>query len=301
MADNIILHLIQFFLVIAIITIASYLIFYIKKNNIDPFKRFWTGFGIGLTTDLLDTLGIGSFATTTTLFKATKMIDDDSQLPGTMNAVHVIPVLIQSLCFILVVNVEPLTLVSMAGASFIGALFGTKITKNWHTPTVQGILGTLLIIAALISIYRMWSNPGADIVESAHGLEGIWLAVGIIFNLIIGVLMTMGLGNYAPELIFFSLMGLSPAVAMPVMMLDAAMIMTASTTQFVKNDRISWNGYAGMVLGGIVGVLIAVAFLSNLNLNSLKVLVVIIVLFTGSMLIRSSLKPQLKDKQARHH
>ncbi len=48
----------------------------------------------------------------------------------------------------------------------------------------------------------MWTNPGADIVDSAHGLEGIWLAVGIVFNLIIGVLMTMGLGNYAPELIF---------------------------------------------------------------------------------------------------
>ena len=78
MAENIILHLIQIFLVVAIITIASYLIFHIKKHRINPFKRFWMGFGIGLITDLLDTLGIGSFATTTTLFKATKMIDDDS-------------------------------------------------------------------------------------------------------------------------------------------------------------------------------------------------------------------------------
>lgn len=301
MTGTIILHLIQLFLVMAIITISTYMIYHIKSHGINPFKRFWTGFGIGLVTDLLDTLGIGSFATTTTLFKATKMVDDDSQLPGTMNAVHVIPVLIQSLCFILVVKVEPLTLVSMAGASFIGALFGTRITKNWHTPTVQLILGTLLIIASGITVYRLWSNPGADIIASAHGLNGIWLIIGIVFNLIIGVLMTMGLGNYAPELIFFSLMGLSPAVAMPVMMLDAAMIMIASTTQFVKNDRITWNGYAGMVLGGIVGVLIAIAFLSHLNLNSLKALVVVVVFFTGVMLIRSSLKPQLKDKYPKRH
>ena len=301
MTGTIILQLIQLFLVIAIIIISAYVIYHIKSHRINPFKRFWTGFGIGLVTDLLDTLGIGSFATTTTLFKATKMIDNDSQLPGTMNAVHVIPVLIQSLCFILVVNVEPLTLVSMAGASFIGALFGTRLTKNWHTPTVQRILGTLLIIAAFISIYRLWSNPGADIVESAHGLSGIWLIIGIGFNFIIGVLMTMGLGNYAPELIFFSLMGLSPAVAMPVMMLDAAMIMMASTTQFIKNDRISWNGYAGMVFGGILGVLIAVAFLANLNLNNLKILVIIIVLFTGLMLIRSSFKPQLSNKRLKKH
>ncbi len=210
-----------------------------------------------------------------------------------MNAAHVIPVLVQSLCFILVVKVEPLTLISMATASFIGALVGTRLTKNWHTPTVQKILGTILIIAALISAYRMWTNPGADILESAHGLSGLWLLLGILFNVIIGILMTMGLGNCAPELIFFSLMGLSPAVAMPVMMLDAARIMLGSTIQFIKNDRINWDGYAGMVVGGGTGVLIAVAFLSSLNLNSLKALVIIIVLFTDIMLIRSSIKSGL--------
>lgn len=128
----------------AIIVISTFLIYHIKKPHINPFKRFWTGFGIGLTTDLLDTLGIGYFATTTTLLKATKLIKDDSKLPGTMNAAHVIPVLVQALCFILVVKVEPLTLISMATASFIGALVGTRLTKNWHTPTIQKILGHYL-------------------------------------------------------------------------------------------------------------------------------------------------------------
>lgn len=181
----------------------------------------------------------------------------------------------------------------MATASFIGALVGPRLTKNWHTPTIQKILGTLLIIAALISADRMWKNPGADILESAHGVSGLWLLLEILFNVIIGILITMGLGNYAPELIFFSLMGLSPAVAMPVMMLDAAMIMLGSTIQFMKNDRINWDGHAGMVVGGVTGVLMAVAFLSSLNLNSLKTLVIIIVLFTGIILIRSSIKSRL--------
>lgn len=48
-----------------------------------------------------------------------------------------------------------------------------------------------------------------------------------------------------------------------------------------------------MVVGGVTGVLIAVAFLSSLNLNSLKTLVIIIVLFTGIMLIRYSIKSAL--------
>ncbi|EQA28806.1 membrane protein, partial [Streptococcus agalactiae MRI Z1-024] len=145
---------------------------------------------------------------------------------------------------------------------------------------------------------RMITNPGAGISDSVHGLHGIWLFVGIVFNFIIGVLMTMGLGNYAPELIFFSLMGLSPAVAMPVMMLDAAMIMTASSTQFIKSGRVNWNGFAGLVTGGILGVIVAVLFLTNLDLNSLKTLVVGIVLFTGAMLIRSSFK---KTMPKSHH
>ncbi|MGT2929344.1 TSUP family transporter [Streptococcus dentasini] len=289
MNENIILHVIQATLVIAMLAIIIELFLHIRHKKIDIFKRFFTGFWIGLITDMLDTLGIGSFATTTTLFKITKLNDDDSKLPGTMNTAHVIPVMVQALCFILVVKVEPLTLVLMAAASFFGALYGTRITKNWNEKLVQLILGSLLIVAALIMLYRMLTNPGNNLSNSIHGLHGIWLIVGVIFNFIIGILMTMGLGNYAPELIFFSLMGLSPTIAMPVMMLDAAMIMTASSTQFIKADRVNWTGYAGLVLGGIIGVLIAVRFLTSIDLNTLKTLVVGIVIFTGIMLIRSSL------------
>ncbi|MBF7094450.1 TSUP family transporter [Streptococcus sp. HF-1907] len=299
MNELLLLRGIQVLLILAMISILTVLIHYIIAHKINPFKRFFTGLWIGFITDALDTLGIGSFATTTTFFKLTKIVDDDSKLPATMNAAHVLPVLLQSLCFILVVKVEATTLIAMASAAFMGAFFGARITKNWHAPTVQRILGTLLIVAALIMVFRMVTNPGAGNSDAVHGLHGIWLFVGIGFNFIIGVLMTMGLGNYAPELIFFSLMGLSPAVAMPVMMLDAAMIMTASTTQFVKEGRVNWDGFAGIVIGGIIGVLVAVLFLTNLDLNSLKTLVVFIVIFTGGMLIRSSFKKDIK--QHSHH
>ncbi|EHI70870.1 putative membrane protein [Streptococcus ictaluri 707-05] len=295
----IILRLIQALLVSAMLFIFVVLVKHLKSHQINPFKRFWTGFFIGLVTDCLDTLGIGSFATTTTLFKVTKLVTDDKKLPGTMTVGHVIPVLIQSLCFIFVVKVEVLTLVTMAAAAFVGAYFGTQITKNWHTPTVQRILGSLLIVAALIMIFRMIAHPGDNLSDAVHGLHGIWLFVGIAFNFTVGVLMTMGLGNYAPELIFFSLMGLSPAVAMPVMMLDAAMIMAASSSQFIKGNRVNWDGFAGIVCGGVIGVLIAVLFLTNLDINSLKVLVIAIVIFTGGMLIRSSLTPTMA-KQVAH-
>ncbi|OZV24217.1 sulfite exporter TauE/SafE family protein [Streptococcus sobrinus] len=293
MNENLILHLIQATLVLAMIIIIIELTIHIRRQEINIFQRFVTGFWIGLVTDMLDTLGIGSFATTTTLFKLTKLNDDDTKLPGTMNAAHVIPVMVEAICFISAVKVEPLTLILMASASFFGALFGTRITKNWNERLVQLILGSLLIVAALIMAYRMLTNPGGGLSTAVHGLHGIWLVVGVVFNFTIGVLMTMGLGNYAPELIFFSLMGLSPAIAMPVMMLDAAMIMTASSTQFIKADRVNWTGYAGLVLGGVIGVLIAFKFLTSINIDTLKTLVIAIVIFTGVMLIRSSFVKKL--------
>lgn len=293
MNENLILHLIQATLVLAMIIIIIELTIHIRRQKINIFQRFVTGFWIGLVTDMLDTLGIGSFATTTTLFKLTKLNDDDTKLPGTMNAAHVIPVMVESICFISAVKVEPLTLILMASASFFGALFGTRITKNWNERLVQLILGSLLIVAALIMAYRILTNPGGGLSTAVHGLHGIWLVVGVVFNFTIGVLMTMGLGNYAPELIFFSLMGLSPAIAMPVMMLDAAMIMTASSTQFIKADRVNWTGYAGLVLGGVIGVLIAFKFLTSINIDTLKTLVIAIVIFTGVMLIRSSFVKKL--------
>lgn len=289
MNETIILHLVQATLVLAMITVVVQLYRHIKRNQINIFDRFFTGLWVGFITDMLDTLGIGSFATTTTLFKITKLNEDDSKLPGTMNTVHVLPVMVQALCFILVVKVEPLTLILMAAASFVGALYGTRLTKNWNERLVQLILGSLLIIAAVIMIFRMVTNPGGNLSDAVHGLHGIWLLVGVVFNFIVGVLMTMGLGNYAPELIFFSLMGLSPTIAMPVMMLDAAMIMTASSTQFIKADRVNWTGFAGMVVGGIAGVLVAVKFLTSIDLNILKTLVIVIVIYTGIMLIRSAM------------
>ena len=40
--------------------------------------------GIGVLTDFLDTLGIGSFATTTAIYRLKQLVDD-RKIPGTLN------------------------------------------------------------------------------------------------------------------------------------------------------------------------------------------------------------------------
>lgn len=288
MTNKLILHMIQLFLIFLIFWTMGNILVNAKKHGINLKEKFWTGLWIGYVTDLLDTLGIGTFATSTALFKATKLVEDDKKIPATLSTAHIIPVLIEALCFITIVEVNLTTLFVMAMASFLGAFVGTRITKNWNTRQVQRVLGILLIVAAFIMFYRLIANPGASISESAHGLYGIWILVGAMFNFTIGILMTMGLGNYAPELIFFSMLGINPSVALPVMMLDAAVIMSASTTDFIKSGRVNWPGVLGIIIGGSFGVLTAAFFLSKLDINHFKILIVFIALFTGTSLLRSS-------------
>ncbi|MCY7186806.1 sulfite exporter TauE/SafE family protein [Streptococcus gallolyticus] len=288
MTNELILRMIQLFLIFLIFWTMGNILVNAKKHGINLKEKFWTGLWIGYVTDLLDTLGIGTFATSTALFKATKLVKDDKKIPATLSTAHIIPVLIEALCFITIVEVDLITLFAMAIASFLGAFVGTRITKNWNTRQVQRVLGILLIVAAFIMVYRLIANPGASISESAHGLHGIWILVGVMFNFTVGILMTMGLGNYAPELIFFSMLGINPSVALPVMMLDAAVIMSASTTDFIKSGRVNWPGVLGIIIGGSFGVLTAAFFLSKFDINHFKILIVFIALFTGTSLLRSS-------------
>jgi uncharacterized membrane protein YfcA len=245
---------------------------------------------IGFITDFGDTLGIGSFATTTAAFRMTHYIDDDRKLPGTLNAVHAIPVMFQALFFITAVKVELTTLLPMTTAAVIGAYVGTHVTKKWHAPTVQRVMAVALLIAVIIMVVRMITTPGSNNSMGVHGLHGWWLILGIVFNFGIGVLMTMGLGNYAPELIFFSLMGVNPAVAFPVMMLDAALIMPTTALNVIKMNRVSWRGFAGVAIGGVLGVIVAAKFFTSMNVDLLNKLIVIVALWTIFGLVRDSMK-----------
>ena len=294
MYEKIILLSIQILLITVMVLMIGLIARAYLKQKKPIFQRFGLGMLIGFVTDFGDTLGIGSFATTTAAFRATHYIDDDRQLPGTLNAMHAIPVMIEALFFITAVKVELSTLLPMTTAAVVGAYVGTHVTKNWHAPTVQRVMSAALFIAVVIMIVRMITNPGADNALTVHGLHGWWLVLGIVFNLGVGILMTMGLGNYAPELIFFSLMGVNPAIAFPVMMLDAALIMPTTAWNVIKMDRISWRGFAGVTIGGILGVIVAAKFFTSMDVQLLKLLIIVVSLWTAFGLFRDSFKQNWK-------
>src|ERR1700677_1970224 len=85
---------------------------------------------VGLATNFFDTLGIGSFAPTTSIFKFWHMVPDE-KIPGTLNVGHALPTLLEGFLFIAIVQVDITTLVLMMAAAVCGAWFGAGIVASW--------------------------------------------------------------------------------------------------------------------------------------------------------------------------
>src|SRR5438477_7551880 len=69
------------------------------------------GLGTGFVTNFFDTLGIGSFATTTSIFRFLKMVPDE-RIPGTLNVGHTLPTIAQAFIYTRIVPVESTTLIA---------------------------------------------------------------------------------------------------------------------------------------------------------------------------------------------
>ena len=104
---------------------------------------------IGLIVNFFDTLGIGSFATTTALLRAFKQVKD-RVIPGTLNVSCTIPVVLEAFLFISSVEVEIVTLVSMLASAVVGAVIGAGIVSKLPEKTIQIIMGIALLATAFL-------------------------------------------------------------------------------------------------------------------------------------------------------
>ena len=157
---------------------------------------------LGFGTNFFDTLGIGSFAPTTAIFKFRRMVPDE-KIPGTLNVGHSPPTLLEAFLFIAFVNVDVLTLVSMMAASMCGAWFGAGIVARWPRRKVQIGMGIALITAAF---FFLISNLNVSLVPAGTALilSGWKLWAGIAGSVALGALMTLGIGLFAPCMIGFA-------------------------------------------------------------------------------------------------
>lgn len=241
---------------------------------------------IGFVTNFFDTLGIGSFAPTTAMFKFWRLVPDE-RIPGTLNVGDALPTIAEAFIFIAIVQVDVRTLILLIAAAIAGAWLGAGVVSKLSRRAVQlGMGGALLVAATLFIMKNLSLIPGGGV---ALGLEGGLLAVGIIVNFVLGALMTLGIGLYAPSLISISLLGMNPLAAFPIMMGSCAFLMPVAGVRFVKLNRYEWSAAIGLTLGGIPGVLIAAFIVKSLPLFWVRWLVVIVVLYAAVVMLRSAL------------
>jgi uncharacterized membrane protein YfcA len=241
--------------------------------------------GIGLVTNFFDALGIGSFATTTSLFKLTRMVPD-ALIPGTLMVGHGWPTIAQALISIAVIEVDTTTLVLLVAASALGAWLGAGVVTRLPRRKIQIGMGIALLAASSLMLARLLGLFPAG--KESLGLSGGLLVAGIATNIVLGALMNLGIGAYAPSLLIFGLLGINERSIFPIMMGSCALIMPAGGVEFVRRARYAFRPALGLALGGVPGVLIALLIVRELSLAKLKWLVLAVVVYTAIAMLRSA-------------
>jgi uncharacterized membrane protein YfcA len=124
----------------------------------------------------------------------------------------------------------------------------------------------------------------------ALGLSGARLAIGLGVNFVLGALMTLGIGLYAPCMILVSLLGMNDVTAFPIMMGSCAFLMPAASVRFVRSGRYDLRASLGLTIGGTPAAIIAGLWVKSLPLYWVKWLVVFVVLYTAFAMLRSAAK-----------
>ena len=247
---------------------------------------------LGFVTNFFDALGIGSFATSTAAFRLFKMVPD-RVIPGTLNAGHTLPTVAQAFIFTSIIPVDTVTLLSLIAAAVMGAWLGAGIVSGWPKRNVQIGMGFALLCAAVLMLMtQLQLFPGGG---DALGVRGVKLVVAVLGNFMLGALMTLGIGLYAPCMIMISLLGMNPTAAFPIMMNSCAFLMPIGSLRFIREQSYSLRVALGLAIGGVIGSIVAGVFVKSLDLNTVRWLVIAVVLYTAASMLMSAFS---KDQEA---
>jgi len=241
---------------------------------------------IGFVTNFFDMLGIGSFAPTTAVFKLGKLVSDE-KIPGTLNVGHTLPTAAEAFISIAIITVDPITLISMILASCAGSWLGAGIVSKWSRRNVQIGMGLALIVAAVFFLLKQLKMLPGD--EGSLGVDGTKLIIAIAGNFVLGALMTLGIGLFAPCMVLVAVLGMSPAVAYPIMMGSCAFLMPVGSVRFIRERSYTLKSALGLAIGGVPGVLLAAFWIKSMDVTKLRWVVIVVVTYTASMMLRSAM------------
>jgi len=243
--------------------------------------------GISFIANFFDTLGIGSYATTTSMFRFWNVVRDE-KIPGTLNVGYVLPTTVQAVIYITIVEVEFVTLVAIIAAAAAGAWLGAGVVASLPRRQVQIGMGFALLGAATLMLFSLTGIGPAPGV--ALGVAGVKLGIAVVISAFLGALMMLGIGYYAPCLIMISLLGMNPTAAFPIMMGACAFLMPVGSMQFIRKQSYDLRAAIGLMVGGPLAVLIAAFIVKSLPLDYVRWGVIVVVVYTAIGMLQTAAK-----------
>jgi uncharacterized membrane protein YfcA len=194
----------------------------------------------------------------------------------------------QALLFISVVDVDPWQLTALIVACVTGGWIGAGIVASLSRRAVQLGMGAALLVAAVFMMLGMLGRFPAG--GTALAFTPWAFVLVLVINFALGALLTLGIGNYAPSLVVFSLLGMDPKAAFPIMVGSGAFVATIAGVRFVGAGRFHWRAALGLTVGGIPGVIVAVWLVKSLPLEALRWLVLAVVAYASATLLNAGIR-----------
>lgn len=267
----------------------------VDRTSGEPIRPTAVQVVIGFLVNFFDTLGIGSLATTTTTFKALRMVPDE-RLPGTMIVGLTLPVVVQALIFISAIKIDSTLLLLMIATALAGGWLGAGIVSRLPRRPIQVGMGVALFLAALfMAVSQLNRMPVGGTALSLSG-SALWLALSI--NFVLGALIMLGIGNYGPTFVLLSALGMDPRAAFPIMMGSGAFAALLGCLEFVKRRNQVNQPAIGLAIGGIPGVLVAALLVTSLPLDILRWLVIVVVVYAAITMLRSAIRGSVRAEDA---
>jgi uncharacterized membrane protein YfcA len=253
----------------------------------DRAKPTLESIGLGAVVSFFDTLGIGSFAPTTAWLKFRKLVPDKI-IPPTMLVGLSPPAMAESVIFLILlgVMVDPVLLFGCAVAVLLGGLVGAPLVARAQVWLVQLVVAIGLVLAAIAyAATNLHLMPGGG---TASSLSMELTIAAIAANFIFGVLLNFGVGNYAPTLVTLSLMGMNPRLVFPIMAAGAAMMGAGACVRHIQMRNLDMRVVVGLAIGGVPAVLVAAFLVKEMPLETLRWLVIVVVLYAAAIMFRAS-------------
>src|SRR5436190_3818492 len=209
---------------------------------------------LGAVVSFFDTLGIGSFAPTTRRFKLRRMVPD-RLIPPTLLVGMIAGAMVEGFIFLVGVRVDPVLLFGCSIAVLFGGLTGAPLVARARVWIVQAIVALgLLVAAGFYVLTNLNLSPTGGLAE---GLPPLLTFVAILANFGFGILANFGVGNYAPTMAMFSLMGMNPISCFPIMAAGGGFMGAGASIRHLAIGEIDLRIVIGLIMGGVPAVFVA--------------------------------------------